>query len=56
MTATDMPSAEVTWRSPAASSSLYFYYGCDMERNRAIAERLSDAPGPAADRGFLGPG
>jgi hypothetical protein len=43
-TATDMPSAEVTWRSPRGTQSLYFYYGCDMQRNRALAERLSAAP------------
>ena len=41
--ATDLPSAEVIWRA-ADRQSLYFYYGCDMERNRAIAERLSAAP------------
>jgi hypothetical protein len=43
-TATDLPSAEVTWRSRRGMQSLYFYYGCDMERNRAIAERLNAAP------------
>ena len=41
--ATDLPSAEVTWRA-VDRQSLYFYYGCDMERNRAIAERLRSAP------------
>lgn len=44
-TATDLPSAEVIWRSRRGEQSLYFYYGCDMEANRAIAERLSAAPG-----------
>jgi len=42
--ATDMPSAEVIWRSRRGEQALYFYYGCDMERNRAIAERLTGAP------------
>jgi len=43
--ATDLPSAEVTWFSPIGNSqSYYFYYGCDMEANRAIAERLRRAP------------
>jgi hypothetical protein len=42
--ATDLPSAEVTWRSRRGTQSLYFYYGCDMQRNRALAERLSAAP------------
>jgi hypothetical protein len=43
--ATDLPSAEVTWRSAEGEQRLYFYYGCDMDRNRALAERLSAAPG-----------
>ena len=43
--ATDLPSAEVTWRSRRGEQSLYFYYGCDMAANRAIAERLDAAPG-----------
>lgn len=44
--ATDMPSAEVTWRTLGeAEQQLYFYYGCDMEANRAIAERLNAVPG-----------
>jgi hypothetical protein len=43
--ATDLPSAEVTWRSGAGEQRLYFYYGCDMQRNRALAERLTAAPG-----------
>jgi hypothetical protein len=44
-TATDLPSAEVTWRSRRGTQGLYFYYGCDMQRNRAIAARLTAAPG-----------
>jgi hypothetical protein len=42
-TATDLPSAEVTWGSRRGTQSLYFYYGCDMERNRPIAVRLGAA-------------
>lgn len=42
--ATDLPSAEVTWRSRRGTQGLYFYYGCDMARNRAIAARLEAAP------------
>ena len=42
--ATDLPSATVIWREPAGRRSLYFYYGCDMQRNRALAERLRRAP------------
>ena len=44
-TATDLPSAQVDWRAAGGGEQhLYFYYGCDMERNRAIAERLRSAP------------
>lgn len=44
-TATDLPSAEVTWLSQIGTSqSYYFYHGCDIEQNRAIAERLRRAP------------
>ena len=51
MMATDLPSAEVKWSTRAGEQSLYFYFGCDMERNRAIAERLRTAPAllPIAD-------
>jgi hypothetical protein len=44
-TATDLPSAEVTWRSRRGTQGLYFYYGCDMAKNRGIAARLTAAPG-----------
>ena len=44
-TATDMPSADVKWRGgDGAQQHLYFYYGCDMQRNRDIADRLRAAP------------
>ena len=52
--ATDLPSAEVTWRSSRGTQSLYFYYGCDMQRNRALAERLSAAPGLLPIGDFIG--
>jgi hypothetical protein len=55
MTATDLPSAEVTWRSGSEEQRLYFYYGCDMERNQAIAERLSAAPALLPIGDFLAP-
>jgi hypothetical protein len=46
MTATDMPSTEVVWTEADGSRrTLYFYHGCDMARNRPIAERLKAAPG-----------
>ncbi len=52
MMATDLPSAAVTWRGRRGEQSLYFYYGCDMQRNRAIADRLRRGAGAPADRGF----
>jgi hypothetical protein len=51
--ATDMPSAEVTWRSRRGTQVLYFYYGCDMQKNRAIAERLNAAPGLLPIRDYI---
>ncbi|HTU09700.1 MAG TPA: DUF6438 domain-containing protein [Allosphingosinicella sp.] len=42
--ATDLPSATVTWHGQGGQRSLYFYYGCDMRKNRAIADRLRRAP------------
>jgi hypothetical protein len=46
MMATDLPSTEVVWTDADGSRrTLYFYHGCDMERNRPIAERLNAAPG-----------
>lgn len=53
--ATDMPSAEVTWSDRRGPQSLYFYYGCDMQRNRAIAERLRRAPNMLPLTDFIGP-
>ena len=53
--ATDMPSVDVRWRSAGgAEQHLYFYYGCDMERNRAIAERLRSAPDLLPIRDLIG--
>ena len=53
--ATDLPSADVVWRSAGgADQHLYFYYGCDMERNRAIAERLRAAPDLLPIRDLIG--
>ena len=44
-TATDMPSATVTWAGWRGTQRLHFYYGCDMERNRGLGQRLDAAPG-----------
>ncbi len=45
MMATDLPSAEIVWTGTGEERRLYFYFGCDMERNRALAERIRMAPG-----------
>lgn len=45
MVATDLPSTDVTWRTAGGEEqNLYFYHGCDMEKNRPIAERLDAVP------------
>lgn len=42
--ATDMPSVDVRWnRAIGDSQALMFYFGCDMEKNRAMAEALGGA-------------
>lgn len=43
MTATDMPTTDVTWRGDGGDQHLHFYYGCDMDRNRPIGDRLHAA-------------
>lgn len=43
--ATDLPSVTVTWTgSDGTAQQLYYDYGCDMEKNQAIADRLRAAP------------
>ncbi|MBO9624358.1 MAG: hypothetical protein J7500_16745 [Sphingomonas sp.] len=43
--ATDMPSVDVRWtRAIGDSQHLYFYFGCDREKNRAMADALGNAP------------
>jgi hypothetical protein len=42
---TDMPSVDVTWtRAIGDSQRLYFYFGCDRQKNRAMADALGNAP------------
>jgi hypothetical protein len=55
--ATDLPTVQVAWSEGADSQSLYYNHGCDMEKNRALSERLRDAPKllPIADF-ILAPG
>jgi hypothetical protein len=53
--ATDLPSAEVTWFSQIGNSqSLYFYFGCDMEKNQAMAQRIRSAPSLLPIRELIG--
>jgi hypothetical protein len=53
--ATDMPSVHVEWTmADRTHRSLYFYYGCDMIENRALAERLSRAPSFLPIAGMIG--
>lgn len=53
--ATDMPSAEVTWFSQIGNSQGYsLYYGCDMDQNRAAADRLRQAPALLPIRELIG--
>jgi hypothetical protein len=44
MMATDLPSTDVRWRTAEGDEQeLYFYHGCDMEKNAPIANRLGKA-------------
>jgi hypothetical protein len=43
--ATDLPSVSIRWtRAIGDSQGLDFYYGCDMEKNEAMANALGNAP------------
>jgi len=42
--ATDMPSVDVHVTDPRGPRRLYFYFGCDMAHNRAMADALGNAP------------
>ena len=41
--ATDMPSAEIRWHG-TETTALYYYFGCDREANRAMADAIGNAP------------
>lgn len=42
--ATDLPSVDITWRRAIGDSQhLYYYYGCDMGGNPAMANTLGGA-------------
>jgi hypothetical protein len=43
--ATDMPSVDIRWtRAIGDSQALHFYFGCDLEKNRAMRDALGQAP------------
>lgn len=53
---TDMPSVDITWtRAIGDSQKLYFYFGCDREKNAAIAEALGSAPDALPLGEMIGP-
>jgi hypothetical protein len=52
--ATDLPSATVIWQRRRGTQRLHFYYGCDPERNRSMARRLSRAPALLPIGDFIG--
>ncbi len=42
--ATDLPSVDIRWtRAIGDSQGLYFYFGCDMDKNQDMAEALGNA-------------
>jgi hypothetical protein len=52
--ATDQSSVEIIWRG-AAEQKLDVYYGCDMETNRVMFDRLVHAPSLLPIRDFIRP-
>jgi hypothetical protein len=52
--ATDQDSVQIVW-SGAAEQRLNVYFGCDMERNRAMFDRLRAAPRALPVGDFIGP-
>lgn len=54
--ATDLPSVDITWtRAIGDSQKLYYYFGCDMEKNQAMSEALGDAPDELPLEELIGP-
>ncbi|UZK64620.1 DUF6438 domain-containing protein [Sphingomonas sp. M1-B02] len=53
---TDMPSVDIRWAiSRSEPQRLYFYYGCDREKNRAMATALGNAPDLLPLEQLIGP-
>lgn len=54
--ATDMPSVDIRWtRAIGDSQSLHFYFGCDLEKNRAMRDALGRAPDALPIGELIGP-
>ena len=54
--ATDLPSVDITWtRAIGDSQKLYYYFGCDMEKNQKMSEALGDAPDELPLEELIGP-
>jgi hypothetical protein len=52
--ATDQSSVDVRWRGPSGEQELDVYFGCDMEANRVMIDRLVRAPALLPIRDFIG--
>ena len=52
--ATDQSSLDVRWRGAGGEQGLDVYFGCDMETNRAMIDRLTGAPALLPIRDFIG--
>jgi len=54
MAATDMPGVDIVWREGGRTDHLNVYFGCDMEKNRAMFDALRVAPNALAIQGLIG--
>ncbi|MEZ0243018.1 MAG: DUF6438 domain-containing protein [Sphingomonas sp.] len=52
--ATDLPSVDIRVRKGARSSRLYYYYGCDNEKNMTMGEALGTATDALPLDAFVG--
>jgi hypothetical protein len=52
--ATDLPSVDIRVRKGSRSSRLYYYYGCDNEKNMTMGEALGNATGALPLDAFVG--
>lgn len=52
--ATDLPSADVTWKGAGGAGHLLYDYGCDRDARRALAEALRGVPESLPIAGMIG--